>query len=64
MRLIVNRSLCQGHARCAAVDPELFVLDEDGYIAIDEATVPPEKADAARDGAAACPELALSIDEG
>ena len=45
MRLIVNRSLCQGHARCAAVDPELFVLDEDGYIAIDEATVPPEKAE-------------------
>ncbi len=64
MRLVVDRSLCQGHARCAAVDPELFVLDEDGYIAIDEAIVPPEKAEAARDGAAACPEQALSIDEG
>ncbi len=63
MRIIVNRSLCQGHARCAAVDPDLFVLDEDGYIAIDEAVVPPGKDDAARDGVAACPELALSIDE-
>ena len=30
-RIDVDRDLCQGHARCAALVPELFDLDDDGY---------------------------------
>ncbi len=30
MRLRIDPGLCQGHARCAALAPELFDLDENG----------------------------------
>ncbi len=31
MRLRIDSRLCQGHARCAALAPELFDLDENGF---------------------------------
>jgi ferredoxin len=31
MRISIDPSLCQGHARCAALAPELFDLDENGF---------------------------------
>ena len=31
MRLRIDPELCQGHARCAALSPELFDLDENGF---------------------------------
>ena len=31
MRLTIDLSICQGHARCAALVPELFDVDEEGY---------------------------------
>jgi ferredoxin len=31
MKVWIDRGLCQGHARCAALVPELFDVDEDGY---------------------------------
>jgi ferredoxin len=63
MRVQVDRSRCQGHARCWAEAPELFVLDADGYSAVDDVEVPPELEEAARRGAAACPERAIAIVE-
>ena len=34
MRIKIVEGRCQGHARCAALAPELFDLDADGYVAI------------------------------
>jgi ferredoxin len=31
MRVVIDANLCQGHARCAALVPELFDIDENGY---------------------------------
>lgn len=31
MRLTIDPGLCQGHARCATLAPELFDLDENGF---------------------------------
>jgi ferredoxin len=31
MKIRIIEGRCQGHARCAALVPELFDLDEDGY---------------------------------
>jgi ferredoxin len=63
VRVHVDRSRCQGHARCWAETPELYLLDDDGYSAIGDVEVPPELEDAARRGADACPERAISIVE-
>jgi ferredoxin len=63
MRVQVDRSRCQGHARCWAEAPDLYHLDDDGYSAVDDVEVPPGLEDAARRGAAACPERAIAIVE-
>jgi ferredoxin len=61
LKIVVNQTLCSGHARCAAVAPEVFTLDDDGYIGFAEKDVPPGLEASARRGARACPERAISI---
>jgi ferredoxin len=63
MKIRIDKARCVGHARCAAVAPEIFELDDDGYIAIEEVDVPPGKEDIARRGARACPERVITIVE-
>lgn len=61
MRIVIDTSKCTGHARCAAVAPELFELDDNGYIGFAEKTVPAGQEAAARRGARACPERIIRI---
>ena len=63
MRVRVDVDKCQGHARCAALAPEVYELDELGYNVTPLKEVPPEQEDAARKGALACPELAITVEE-
>ena len=62
-RLRVNPIMCDGHAFCADLLPELIRLDDWGYPVITAAEVPPELLTLARRAAAACPTLALLLDE-
>lgn len=64
MRIRVDRSKCSGHALCFATAPELFAIDDDGYSNVDALDVPAGMEDLARRGMLACPERAVSIDEG
>jgi ferredoxin len=62
MKVTVDKSLCSGHARCYATSPEVFDIDDIGYVVVDETkAVPADLEDAARDGANACPERAITI---
>ena len=62
MKVSVDRPLCSGHARCYAVDPEFFTLDDDGYSSLGEnKPVPAGREELVRRGVSACPELALRI---
>ena len=63
MKVRLERSKCSGHAQCYAVDPELFPIDESGYSTLEEHDVAPEDVQLTRDGVAACPEMALILDE-
>jgi ferredoxin len=31
MKVIVDPDLCEGHARCVELAPEVFALDDDGF---------------------------------
>jgi len=61
MKVTVNPERCQGHARCLAEGPDLYVLDDLGYNSTDIEDVPTALAEQARRGALACPERALTI---
>jgi ferredoxin len=63
MKIRINKAACAGNARCAAVSEELFPLDDDGYIAVEEIDVPSGKEDLARRGARACPERIIVVEE-
>jgi len=60
VRVRVDEAKCQGHARCFAVAPELFSVDDYGLSSvIGDGTVAPELEDKARLAIANCPEFAI-----
>lgn len=63
MRIRLEPGRCAGHAQCHAVAPELFEIDDDGYSVLTSLEVPAGDEALAREGVAACPELALVIEE-
>ncbi|HYE49652.1 MAG TPA: ferredoxin [Azospirillaceae bacterium] len=65
MRIRVKPGTCQGHARCYALAPAIFRLDEAGYILPGDIEVPEGQEELAQRGVRACPERALAfVDEG
>lgn len=63
MKLQVDVSGCMGNARCAAVAPHLFELDENGYVATESIDVPAGLEREARLAAESCPEQIIVVAE-
>ena len=62
VRISVDHEKCMGHARCNFASPDLFELDDNGYVDVSSATtVDDSLRGAAYKGASACPERAISI---
>ena len=60
MEVRVDAAKCQGHARCHALVPELFAVDDYGMSSvIGDGTVPDGLEDRARLAIANCPEFAI-----
>jgi ferredoxin len=64
MRVTIDPAKCMGHGMCYSLAPNVFADDDQGYgHVIGEGEVPPAQAAAARNGAANCPEGAISVTE-
>jgi ferredoxin len=64
VRVHVDAERCQGHNRCYAIAPELFVVDDMGNATeVGDGTVPGGLEDKARLAAANCPEFAITVVE-
>ena len=63
MEIRFDREACTGHGRCYTLAPEVYRPDEDGYCLDPTGPVAAGLEDAARKGAANCPEDALTIVE-
>jgi ferredoxin len=62
MKIAVDAEKCQGHARCYAVSPELFSVDDYGQSTVNgDGTVPPALEAKAELAIANCPESAITI---
>ncbi|PPJ25798.1 ferredoxin [Nocardia nova] len=57
MKLAIDTTECSGHARCYAVAPEVFDIDDLGY------TVPVDRdvTEPLDENIAACPERAIAV---
>jgi ferredoxin len=65
VRYLVDRALCSAHGRCEATAPGVYRLDDEGFNAVlgREVTIQAGHEDAARQGAAACPDAAIRVFE-
>jgi ferredoxin len=63
MKILVDRSICAGHALCAAKAPDVYRLDDEGFCCSDGASVPVHLHEQARLGARHCPEAAIVLQE-
>jgi ferredoxin len=61
MKVAVDPELCQGHARCWDICPELFSLDDEGHGFVPVPDVPPELEAKASEAEQNCPERAITI---
>jgi ferredoxin len=62
MKIHVNADKCQGHARCYAIAPELFDVDDYGQSSVrGDGIVPPELVEKAKLAIANCPEYAIDV---
>jgi len=61
MRISIDPERCQGHARCFALAPDLFDIDDYGQSSVrGDGEVSPDREEAARLAIANCPEYAIS----
>jgi ferredoxin len=63
MSLRVNPITCAGHGLCAELLPEQIAIDEWGYPIIEPGPVPKHLEKHARKAVAACPTLALLLEQ-
>ena len=64
LKIHVDQDKCQGHARCKALAPELFELDEYGNAhEIGDGAVPAGLEDKAWLARSNCPEIAIEVTE-
>jgi ferredoxin len=61
VKVSVDEDRCQGHARCWAICPEVFDLDDEGHAVVVQPDVPTELQAKAREAADNCPELAITV---
>jgi ferredoxin len=61
VRVHVDPERCQGHARCAALAPDVFELDENGFSTTRDQPVAADLQVDAGKAARSCPEDAISV---
>jgi ferredoxin len=61
VRVHVDPQRCQGHARCAALAPEVFELDENGFSTTRDTPVSPALQVDAGKAVRSCPEEAITV---
>jgi ferredoxin len=63
VRVEVDRDACEANAVCAGLVPDVFDVDDDDYLHIRAAEIPPHRAEGVRHAVSSCPKLALRLVE-
>jgi ferredoxin len=62
MRIKVDFDLCQGHANCMGDAPEVFLVDDQGYLTILQEQPPEELREKVELAVKYCPTGAISLE--
>jgi ferredoxin len=63
VRVRVDSSKCSGHGLCYVVNPLLFPIGNNGYSVLQPREVKPQDEEVTREAVAACPDLALILED-
>ena len=63
MKITVDTDRCVGSAYCQRIAPALFDLGDDGFAVVLDAEVTDAGAAAAREAEAACPAMAIALQD-
>ena len=63
IEVVVDRAACCAYGLCAEICPEVYKLDTHGIVYVEQTLVPIGLEAKAREGASACPQGALAIEE-
>ena len=61
MKVAVDADVCQGHARCWQICPEVFALNDEGHSYVLTPDVPAHLVAKVREAANNCPERAITL---
>ncbi len=61
LKVVINKPACCGYGVCAEICPEVYKLDGNGIVYVDDEIVPEGQENLAREGADACPQSALKL---
>lgn len=62
-KVTVDFDLCESNAMCEALAPDVFRIDDDDFLQVDDPTVTDENRARVEQAVAACPKSALKIIE-
>jgi ferredoxin len=61
LRVVIDKAACCGYGICAEICPEVFKLDGNGIVYVDDPLVPEALEAKATEGALSCPQSALAV---
>ena len=61
LKVVINKPACCGYGVCAEICPDVYKLDENGIVYVDDEIVPEGQEALAQEGADACPQNALKL---
>lgn len=62
LKVSIDKAACCGYGICAEICPDVFKLDANGIVYVDDPLVPQELEEQAREGCDACPQMALTLE--
>jgi ferredoxin len=63
MKIVVDFDLCRGHGECEGEAPEVFQVDDQGYLTVLQENPPEELREKVERAVKYCPTMALKIEE-
>jgi ferredoxin len=61
LKVVIDKPACCGYGICAEICPDVYKLDANGIVYVDDEIVPEGLEEQAREGAEACPQAALQV---
>ena len=63
LKVVVDKQACCAYGLCAEICPDVYKLDDNGIVFVENDIVPEGMEELAQEGADACPQLAIKVIE-